>query len=217
MKYLFYILTLSSLALSSKISSAGEDFDANVHYFIHGKSIAPWELSLQFGQVKLIDGKGKTTKGSLKAAKATKQTSGDAIKFTWTPKGVMNEWNIADKNVHTLTLTNTKQYLNLLPVVDTAALVIDLKLLKAPRKHVDITMECNWDWKCRSSLPLKNILKNLPTNEWVSLPIPLKCFDNGKLDYSQITSVMQLYSSDKLTLEINNIRLAAITGNELKC
>ena len=217
MKHLSYILTLSLLALTSKVSWAEEELDANIRYVINGKSIAPWELSLQYGQVKLIDGKGKTTKGSLKATPATKQIENDAIKFTWTPKGVMNQWNTADKNVHTLTLTNTKQHLNLLPVLDTAALVIDLKLLKAPRKQVDITMECNWDWKCRSTLPLKNVLKKQPINEWVSLPIPLKCFDNGKLDYRQITSVMQLYSSDKLTLEINNIRLAAINGNELKC
>jgi hypothetical protein len=189
------------------------EHNAQTDYFINGKSLSPWELSLAFGQDKLENNSGKTLRGSLTAKPATKDNDNDAIRLTWKPKGIKNKWGTENKNVLTANVMNSINVTDLSSFVDNGVLLVDMKVVKPPKKTVELTMECNWNWKCRSSFPLKNGLKRLPKNEWVSVPIPLKCFAKNNFDFSKVTTPFMIYTGGKMTIEIANVRLATVEGS----
>lgn len=191
--------------------------DSNINYYINGKSVAPWDMSLAYGKVILAESTGKTVMGSLMAKPASKKSENDALRLTWNPRGVKTEWGTVDKNVLTATLTNTQAQIDLSPVVQQAALAIDVKVIKRPKKLVDLTMECGWNWKCRSTIPLKEVLRKLPKKKWVTLPIPLRCFSNDNFDMSKVTSIMQLQTAGKMELELGDIRLTAFPADKVTC
>ncbi|WP_394174807.1 putative glycoside hydrolase [Thalassotalea litorea] len=211
-----FLLSTSVTKAQQQQQQQPQNLNQTTDYFIAGQSNTPWQFSLQFGQVALENQSGKTAKGSLKAQKATRNVEGDAVRLTWKPKGVKNEWGTEDKNVMTANIINTQRFANLLPYQDRGVLLIDIKVNNAPNKNVDFTMECNWDWQCRSSFPLKNALKRLPKGEWAMLPIPLSCFKRADFDLSKVTSPFMLYTGGKMDLEINNVRVVQ-TENPLSC
>ena len=79
--------------------------DPNVSYIVAGESVVPWELSLQFGQVALENKSGETVRGSLVAEPASRNGENDAIRFTWSPKGVKSQWGTDDTSVQTISAT----------------------------------------------------------------------------------------------------------------
>lgn len=218
MKKFFFVSKLLGLSLIFlSLNLFAQALNAKTDYFIKGKSILPWELSLQFRQVKLENNTGKTLRSSLVARPASKNGENDAIRLTWKPKGIKNEWGGEDKNILTATLTNFQKHTDLAEYKKDGVLLIDVKVLKAPRNLVELTMECAWNWKCRSTIPLKNILTKLPKKKWISLPIPLKCFDDGKFDFSKVTTSFMLYTGGKMDLEIGDVRVVNFPNLNAKC
>ena len=213
MKYLLPVL----IAFVAGTATANPS-DPNVHYLVAGKSIAPWELSLQFGNVVLENQSGQTVRASLVAEPANRNGEYDAIRFTWSPKGVKNEWGTDDTSVQTITLINRMAQVDISPVVDQAALTVDLRVIDAPSRPVTITLEAAWDWQTRSGVPLRSALRNIPSNEWISIPIPLRCFlgDNEAFDFSQLTGI-QLQTGGRMELEISDIRLTAYPAERANC
>lgn len=191
--------------------------DPTANYFIQGRSVNPWELSLQFGQVKLKGNSGKTVRSSLVIEPASRNSENDVVKLTWKPKGIKTEWGSVDKNVMTLNLTNTQGSIDLSSVTNEAALAFDIKIIKAPKELVTLAMESNWDWKSRSEIPLKHVLTRLPKGEWLTLPIPIKCFDNGKLDFKKLTTLFMLQTSGRMQIELGDIRLTAYPRDKMNC
>ncbi|AWB65012.1 hypothetical protein C2869_00505 [Saccharobesus litoralis] len=206
-----------ALSLFVSVFASAQNLDANANYYIRGNNVGPWQFALQFGQVELQDKNAKTAKGSLIAKPAKKNSIGDALRLTWNPKGIKNEWGSENKNVLTATLTNSQWHTDLSSVVNGAALSFDIRVIKPPKKVVELTMESAWNWQQRSTIPLKNVLRRLPKKKWTTVPIPLKCFDNGKLDFSKITTSFMLYSQGKMDIEIGDIRLTAFPADKVKC
>ena len=192
--------------------------DPNVHYLVAGKSVAPWELSLQFGKVVLESQSGQTARASLVAEPSNRNGENDAIRFTWSPKGVKNEWGTDDTSVQTITLINRMAHVDISSVVDQAALTVDLRVIRAPSRQVTITLETAWDWRTRAGVPLRSALRTVPRNEWTSIPIPLRCFlgDNEAFDFSQLTGIL-LQTGGRMELEISDIRLTAYPAEMANC
>ncbi|MGB5512585.1 MAG: putative glycoside hydrolase [Woeseiaceae bacterium] len=214
MKYVLSIL----MVLVTGTATANPS-DPNIHYVVAGKSIVPWELSLQFGKVMLDDQMtGETVRGSLVASPAVRNSENDAIRFKWTPKGIKNEWGTDDTSVMTISLINRTKGVDLTAIVDQAALTMDVRVIKAPNRLTTITLESAWDWQTRSDVPLKSALRSIPKNEWISVPIPLRCFlkDKEGLDFSAITGI-QLQTGGKMEIEISDLRLTAFPPDKVDC
>lgn len=203
--------------LFSSMQIHAEYLKPDINYFVQGRTIPPWELSLQFGQVKLDGNSGKTTRSSLVIEPSTRNIKNDAVKLTWNPKGIKNQWGSIDTNVMTLNLTNTKSLIDLSSVKMEAALTFDVKIIRSPKELVTLFMESNWNWKTRSTFPLKQVFNRLPKKEWVTVPIPLRCFDNGKLDFEKISTVFMLQTAGKMKLELGDIRLTAFPAENVRC
>jgi hypothetical protein len=213
-------LTKSSVILFVWILSPllfAQNLDHNINYFLKGRSVGPWELSLQFGQVKLDGNNGKTARGSLVIEPSNRNGENDAVALTWKPKGIKTEWGTDDVNVMTLNLINTQGVIDLSSVKNDAALAFDIKVIKGPKELVTLAMESNWNWKSRSEFPLKQVLNRLPKDEWLTIPIPLQCFDNGKLDFKKLTTIFMLQSSGKMQIELGDIRLTAYPAAKVNC
>ncbi len=213
-KKVVVIISTTLLLIPNAIT---EELNPSINYMSSGKSVTPWEFSLQFGKYLLEDGKAATRKNSLVATSSTRNTPNDTVNLKWTPKGIKNQWDSVNTAVSTVNITNKNNHIDLLPVKDNAALVFDVKVKRAPNKNVDLTMECNWDWKCRSTISLKSALKNIPKNEWVTLPIPLKCFETGNFDFSKVTTTFMMQTTGKMEIELGDVRLAAFPPEQINC
>ncbi len=212
-----HTLLIALTALFFANITVAENLDPNIHYVHKGQHVKPWELTLQFGKVQLENGAAKTTKGNLVVKPATREADNDALHAKWSKRLVKNEWGTEDKSVSTLTVINKLTTVDLTPVVEQAALVFDVKVLKAPNKNVELMMECNWDWKCRTTIPLKKVLKKLPKKQWVSVPIPLKCLRKDDFDFSKVTSIFTLYTGGSMELELGEVGLSAYPADKVKC
>ena len=157
-------------------------------------------------------------RASLVAEPANRNGENDAIRFTWSPKGVKNEWGTDDTSVQTITLINRMAHVDISSVVDQAALTVDLRVLRAPSSQVTITLESAWDWQKRAGVSLRSALRTIPGNEWTSIPIPLRCFlgDNEAFDFGQLTGI-QLQTGGRMELEISDIRLTAYPAEMANC
>lgn len=213
-----FTLSFVLLFLALGQLATAEQLDPSMHYYSGGKNIAPWELSLNFGKTKLVDGAGETTRGSL-TAKPTKNKNGEtnALHLTWKPRGIKNKWGSEDRNVLTLNIQNTQKQFDLSSVKDVASLVFDVNVIKAPNKLVSLTIESNWNWKTRTSVLLNTQLKKLKGKGWISIPVPLKCFDDEKVDFTKITQIFMLHTQGKMTLELGDVRLAANPPGDIIC
>lgn len=211
-------ISMTAAAALCLASAPALSNDPNINYIVAGNAVVPWELSLQFGKIALENQSGETVRGSLVAEPVSRNGENDAIRFTWSPKGVKNEWGTDDKSVQTITLINRMSHVDISPVVDQAALTMDVRVIKAPNKHVTITLEAAWDWETRAGVPLKAALRNIPKKEWISVPVPLRCFlkDKEDFDFSKLTGI-QLQTDGKMQIEISDLRLTAFPADQVNC
>ena len=209
-------LIFLAFVLSSAVTQA-QYLDPISNYLIQGRSVGPWELSLQFGQVKLEGNSGETARGSLIIEPAKRNSDNDVVALTWKPKGIKTEWGSDDLNVMTMNIINTQGAINLSSVKMDAALAFDIKVIKGPKELVTLSIESNWDWKTRSEFALKQVLNRLPEGKWITVPIPLSCFDNGKLDYEKITTIFMLQTSGRMAIELGDVRLTAYPADKVQC
>ncbi|CAB9493645.1 putative glycoside hydrolase [Alteromonas macleodii] len=199
------------LLVSNSAFGKQNETDANIHYFHEGLVISPWELSLNYGKNSIDEnGYASTVRNSLVLRAVEGKNGNDAIQLKWKPKDIKTEWGGIDKNILTATLTNTGGFIDLSSVKENAAIALDIMVLSPPKELVDWTIESEWNWKQRASFPLKNVLKKLPKKEWITVPIPLKCFDGGSVNFSKITSIMQLSTEGKMEIVLGDIRLSAL-------
>ena len=186
--------------------------DPNIHYFVDGLVIAPWELSLDYGKSQIDEeGKAATVRDSLVLKAVDGKNGNDAVQLKWKPKGIKTEWGGVNKNILTATLTNTGGSIDLSSVVNNAAITVDIMVMSPPKELVDWTIESEWNWKQRATFGLKHVLRKLPKKKWITLPIPLKCFGNGNVNFSKITSIMQLSTEGKMDVIVGDIRLTAVS------
>ncbi|BCO18818.1 hypothetical protein KUC3_16750 [Alteromonas sp. KC3] len=199
------------LLVSNSAFGKQNETDPNIHYFHEGLVRSPWELSLNYGKNSIDEnGYASTVRNSLVLRAVEGKNGNDAIQLKWKPKDIKTEWGGIDKNILTATLTNTGGFIDLSSVKENAAIALDIMVLSPPKELVDWTIESEWNWKQRASFPLKNVLKKLPKKEWVTVPIPLKCFNGGSVNFSKITSIMQLSTEGKMEIVLGDIRLSAL-------
>ena len=95
-----------------------------------------------------------------------------------------------------------------------------MKILKRPNEATTLSMTCKYNNKCAGKYPLKAILRKLPTDEWLTLPIPLACFkktEAGEFDFSEVTTAMSIATQGKLEIELATVGLAALPPGKTGC
>ncbi|AWB67843.1 hypothetical protein C2869_16045 [Saccharobesus litoralis] len=209
-------LAVASLILISSNSLAFSN-DPVSSYIHNGQPVGAWKLSIGNAMnyyIPMKEMEAKTERGNLEITPTKKQSDNDAINIKWRGKKVKNEWGgntLGDSFV-----AIGKNKIDLEPVKDLAALVLDLRVLRSPNENVTLTMQCKYSNKCKGTYHLKSILKKLPKKEWTYLPIPLNCIGQGDFDFSAITN-FSIATQGKLEIEVANIGLTGLQEGDKGC
>ncbi|WAJ70804.1 glycoside hydrolase family 3 protein [Catenovulum adriaticum] len=100
-----------------------------------------------------------------------------------------------------------------------ANLVLDLKRESEVNAPVFISMSCEKDLTCKSSVDISKGLNKLGLNEWQTLSVSPNCFEAAIMSDSQLTVPFELNSLAELNLSISQIELSAKKSekNHISC
>mgnify|MGYP003327583789 FL=1 len=85
------------------------------------------------------------------------------------------------------------------------ALVIDFRVVKKPTAPVNLRMDCKYP--CSGAVRFTKALLNAPRGEWTQKSVPTSCFDNQRLQLSQVNTAFVLATEGDITLDISEIKL----------
>lgn len=139
--------------------------------------------------------------------KGDQQTSlGKAISFekvTVDDKpGIRLQWRNKDKDG---SFSILGQAIDIKALEPSIGLAIDLRIEKRLKQSLMLSMDCGYP--CRGSLNLKPILEAYPQDEWITLPIPLRCFAQKGTDLSKMNTPLHLQTKGKFQLVLGEVRL----------
>ena len=221
-KFMLKGIALSVALLSSFVSAAiagpfGSDPISS--YLVEGKIIQPWKASVGNGlnwTIELDGQNAQTMRKNLVVKPTNKDSQDDALHLKWKWKVVKNEWGGNQLNDTSFTLKN--HLIDLSSVSEAAALVLEIRLLRAPNENVFFSMQCQYKNDCAGKYPMKAALKRLPKKKWMYLPIPLACFNlDGNFDFSQVSTILSVATQGKLEFEVANIGLAPLPEGSKGC
>ena len=198
-------LALPAVFLSHSLYA--DTVNAKMNYIIEGKVISGWGAVTGDPQnwwSPLTELKGASGSGKLTIEPAQFQVPGDAFKLTWAPRNpIPAQFSLMGNPVDLKSLENI------------GALVINMHVLTAPDKPVNVAMRCGD--KCEAKIDISKDLKKLKKSEWVSFPIALNCFALAGVDLSKVATPFEISTDGKLSLEITTIRLEKLTPGEKGC
>ena len=163
-------------------------------FFLDGQALTPWVSAIgDPGEwyIPTIESQQVSKQGAISLTLGSENTP-EAI-ITWSPKNIDG------------TFTVTGQTLDLKLFSSQASLVIELKMHHKVRYALNLSMDCTYP--CRGSLNIRPLLNQYPINEWIKLPVPLKCFEQMGTDLSKVSAPLHLQSRGNLTISLKSIRL----------
>ncbi|ABG39334.1 hypothetical protein Patl_0806 [Paraglaciecola sp. T6c] len=187
-------------------------------YLTQGKAVGNWTASIGNGlnyYIPLEDQQAATARGNLTVRPAQQNTKGDALNLKWKGRKVKNEWG--GNALYDSTFSLGRSNADISSVKKIAALVLNIKVLRAPNALTKLTMQCNNSNKCIGELPINTALGKLQKDQWLNVPIPLSCFDkSGQFDFSNVTSI-SIGTQGKMEIELANIGLAPLPDDASGC
>jgi beta-glucosidase len=95
------------------------------------------------------------------------------------------------------------------------ALVFSVKVNTAPSAQVNLSMHCVYP--CLGEIQLTQTLKDLEGKGWTELAVPLQCFADSGLDFTNVNSPFLLYTSGPLDLSLARIRWEPNRAGNVSC
>lgn len=133
------------------------------------------------------------------------QAKRDAIQATWT-SGLAQIYFQGDY---------TRDYTEL--AGKGAALSMVVRVDKAPRKTVDVKMDCGYP--CAGSLNLTKLFKSVPKDQWFRISLSLSCFEEAGANLSTIYAPLVVATKGSFKLSISDVRILEDppTGSLIPC
>lgn len=146
---------------------------------------------------------GQSAGGKIKMTPDTRKSQGDTVRAVWSAAEGRGELALYGPSI------------DLSEFKESGALTFDLKVNKAPNQHVSVAMDCGFP--CRAEFELGQILQEIPSNSWITFPIPLHCFKGKEFDLSKISGVFLMGTAGALDISIGDIRLAKLPKGGSPC
>jgi len=188
--------TLPEDAMAPRAESTAEDADI---VLFDGSASAPWRIMLRDAAAEtLVDASGQIARTSGPAALTITPTDrkiqGDARRISW------------PGNTEDAVLLSTEESVDLRPLRDrSAAIAFDIRLESEPPHPISLAVECGES--CAGSVALTDDLGTLPTREWQSVHVALKCFESAGADLSRVSSVFAMSADGPVELSLADIRI----------
>ncbi len=166
--------------------------------FTNGKSFQPWKMYI--GNPKnwmqyLKDLSGNTRAPKNVIVSAEKHKSGvDLLKVEW-----------KDSNLGQL-MWQAEDYYDFSYIAEQGgALMMILRVDKAPADHVSLRMDCGYP--CKGAIKIGDFLKHIPDGQWLKLGVPLKCFDKAGANIKSINTPFVMITKSEMTLTFADVRI----------
>lgn len=171
------------------------------HYLLNGATVSGWQLAL--GDDRNWHQPQKTDMG-LSANKA--------VSFNYQDNALNVRWR--SKKAGLVSINGTA--IDLSQLDDTIALAIELKVRTRKLKNpIELSMTCGYP--CQGTITLNPLLDAFPRDEWITLPVPLRCFKNAGTDFSKIDSPISIYSKGELDLSFRDVKLVKLPAGVDLC
>lgn len=175
-------------------------------YFRGGKALGSWGVTLGDEgnwSLRLKSNTGESTNKQLKSAPATYKVANDALNLKWARKKGKGQFALYG------------QPIDLSKVENIAALTMEVKVIKRPKKSVQLGMDCGYP--CRGEINVHKMFRELPKDEWVTFPIPVNCFVAQGLDTSKINGSLLIATDGKFEIEIADVRIERLPKDAPSC
>lgn len=196
-KALLSLPMVACIALSAALpmAASAEGPSRLSNYLLNGVAVPGWELAL-----------GDETEWYQPQKENMGLSANKAISFNQQDNALHVKWRSKKKEA---SVSLNGPAINLSQLDDTIALAIEVNVgTKKLRNPIQLSMSCGYS--CRGTVTLNPLLDVLPRNEWITLPIPLRCFKNTGTDFSKLDSPFGLQTKGKLDISIRNVRLTKV-------
>jgi beta-glucosidase len=117
----------------------------------------------------------------------------DAIQATWT-SGLAQIYFQADY---------TRDYSEIAEKGGALSMVV--RVDKAPRKSVDVKMDCGYP--CAGTLNMTQLFKSVPTDQWFRVSLKLSCFEEAGANLNAIYAPLVVATKGSFKLSISDVRI----------
>lgn len=188
------LLIVSTLGLAAANASA-QSPNPKSHYLHEAAPVAGWHMALGDESEWYQPVKGDKQNSKNKAISIEKVTvdNKQGLRLTWQKKDKDGAFSVLGQEIDIKALEPS------------IGLAIDLRVEKRLKQSLTLSMDCGYP--CRGSLNLKPILEAYPQNEWITLPIPLRCFSQNGTDLSKMNTPLHFQTKGKFQLVVGEVRL----------
>ena len=142
--------------------------------------------------------------GRVRVARIDREAQEDSLHFQWLGKGLAGVELDSRESFDFTRETNGD-----------VALVLSLRLHKAPNGRVDLGMACGPE--CGGTVRVDHRTGEVPQGTWSRLAIPLKCFSNAGADMGKITTGFSVRTAGTLDMAISRVALGTESDAQVAC
>lgn len=194
-KFTFSHRLLSIALLSAACVANAQTPNPKAHYVHQAAPVAGWHMALGDESEWYQPVKGTQQNSLNKAISVEKVTVDDkeGLRLTWKKKDKDGAFSVLGEAIDIKALEST------------IGLAIDLRVEKKLKHNLTLSMDCGYP--CRGSVKLNPILEAYPQNEWITLPIPLRCFAQNGTDLSKMNTPLHFQTKGKFQMVVGEVRL----------
>jgi beta-glucosidase len=197
-----------NLPTLSEESGAPAGSDQQGVLFSNGKLSSTWRLSYtdERGGVQPIGIVPATVAaGRVRVTRIDRSTQEDTLRFEWLGKGLAG-----------VELDSRQPFDFSRETNGDVALVLDMRVNKAPTAEVDVGMACG-EPGCVGSVRVDSALARVPAGSWQRVAIPLKCFAKSGADMARITTGVSMRTAGALDVAISRVALGTESDQVVAC
>lgn len=168
------------------------------NYLLNGATVSGWQLAL-----------GDERNWLQPQNEGMGLSENKAISFNYQDHALNVRWR-SSKQAGLISIHG--EAIDLSQLDDTIALALELKVHSHKlKKPVELSVSCGSS--CQGTVTLNPLLDLYPRNQWITLPLPLRCFKNSRTDFSKVDSPFSVYSKGELEITFRNVKLVKIPAD----
>lgn len=165
------------------------------NYLLDGAAVSGWQLAL-----------GDESNWHQPQIDHIGLSANKAVSFNYQDNALSVRWR--SKNKAGLISLNG-QAIDLSQLGDNIALALELKVhTKKLKNPIELSMTCGYP--CQGTVTLNPLLEAYPRDEWITLPLPLRCFKNAGTDCSKVDAPLSVYAKGELYISFRNAKLIKV-------
>lgn len=197
-----------ALARLPETSGTAGTAESRTVYFDAGP-VAPWRLYVGDDEenpaVEVLGTRTSTVNSTrLVVQPVDRELQGDALRARW--DGTGKAWLFL-QSASAVDLTRESN--------GELSLSFDVMVAEAPSSNVMLSMGCGD--ACRGSVEVHDVLRKLPTNQWQTVNVRLRCFESSGVQMASITRPLEISTDGTLDIRLSNVRLTSASVGKAMC